>query len=49
MGPSTAVLLHNLGVREKQEDVIEAIERLNPYPIKRIGFWELSKPNFEIR
>ena len=42
-GPKTAVIIHHIFAKQKHQDVMDAINRLSPYPVKQPSFWGAPK------
>ena len=42
-GPKSAIIIHNRFAEQKYQEVLEAIDRLSPYSVKRTTHWGSSK------
>jgi len=42
-GQKAAVMVHNAFAKESRQEVLDAIDRLAPYPVKRTTLWGMTK------
>lgn len=43
LGPKATTVIHHFFVKESRQDILDAIERLSPYPVKETTIWKAAK------
>ena len=41
-GPKSSVIITNEYVKQKYLEILEAINRLSPYPVRKVSMWQAA-------